>query len=86
MATELVGRKTMLFMNYGPQFAKGRKLMSTLVSARTASQYHTLQEHESLKLVMHIRKSPGDAAELCRWSVVRLRPPQASHVKVLTYD
>ncbi|EKM53001.1 uncharacterized protein PHACADRAFT_175458 [Phanerochaete carnosa HHB-10118-sp] len=72
MATELVGRNTLLFMNYGPNFRKIRKLVSTFTNARTAAKYWPVQEAESLKFVLNMKRVSGDAMEHCRWATTSL--------------
>ena len=62
MATELVGRDTMLFMNYHATFKKCRRLMSSLISARSSATYWPVQEAESLKFALNIGRAAGGVA------------------------
>ena len=67
MAQEVVKRDTMLFMNYGPEFRKSRKLVSTFLNQRNASKYWPAQEIESLKFVLAVQRNPSDWLKLTRW-------------------
>lgn len=72
MAQEVVKRDTMLFMNYGPEFRKSRKLVSTFLNQRNASKYWPAQEIESLKFVLAVQRNPSDWLKLTRWTATSL--------------
>ncbi|GJE91213.1 cytochrome P450 [Phanerochaete sordida] len=72
MSQEVIKRETLLFMNYGPEFKKTRKLLSTFLNPRIASQYWATQEIESLKFVLKLHRSPKDALKLARWTTTSL--------------
>ena len=83
MAKELVGRETMLFMNYGARFKKARRLTSSLTHARTAETYWPVQEAETLKFVLALRQSRGNILKHCQWYVILLSVPESAHHLVL---
>ncbi|KAI0056398.1 cytochrome P450 [Artomyces pyxidatus] len=66
MANEIVGRKTMLFTNYGPLYKQYRRLLGTFTPARQASKYWQLQEVEAFKFVVQLATSPDDFMEHAR--------------------
>ncbi|EKM50483.1 uncharacterized protein PHACADRAFT_188057 [Phanerochaete carnosa HHB-10118-sp] len=72
MAQEIIKRDTMLFMNYGPEFTKSRRLISTFLNQKIASKYWPAQEIESLKFVLSVRRTPADVLELTRWTATSL--------------
>ena len=74
MASEMVGRNSMLFMNYTHTLHRCRKLVATLVKARGEAKYLAVREAVALKFVLSLRRSSGtDLLEICRWCVLAPR-------------
>lgn len=72
MAKEVIKRDTMLFMNYGPEFRQSRKLTSTFINPRAASKYWPMQEAESLKFILSVKRTPSEVLDLTRWYMISI--------------
>ncbi|GJE91221.1 cytochrome P450 [Phanerochaete sordida] len=72
MMQEVIKRDTLLFMNYGSDFARIRKLVATFLNSREAAKYWPAQEVESLKFVLAVQQAPQDALQLTRWTSTSL--------------
>ncbi|KAI0056372.1 cytochrome P450 [Artomyces pyxidatus] len=63
MVNELVGRKTMLFTNYGPLYKQYRRLLTTFTPGSQASRYWQIQEAGAYRLAASVAASPREFRE-----------------------
>lgn len=67
MAGDLVGRgDSVLFHQYGDQLRKHRKLLRNALNSHKSTEYWSMQELESWKLMSALIKNPNDFIDLLR--------------------